>query len=302
VQPTEAADAVEVGGQDVLEEAAKELEGMEVDVPPGASAALTERPAEPAIGQALEWAVAGGGLEDVAAEVWEGFVTAAHSRAMDDPALLPHLRRQFREGLGVLLLQRLAEECASAVAEGLDGQEELGPGGLPMALVAAEAAAGNQAVDVRMICEGAGPGVEHGQQAESGAEALGVLGQVLQGLGTGAQEQVVAEAGVRADPAAQAFGHSEGDQEIGDREQQGRVGRQPLLGVLSAALGAMPIIAGVVGEVTVAAIGAIVERPAQRGGAAGQEGLQHLALAGGHGGTELGQIGRSPLAQDLVNG
>jgi len=64
----------------------------------------------------------------------------------------------------------------------------------------------------------------------------------------------------------------------------------------------VPVIAGVIGEVAVAALGAMVERPAQRRGAAGQEGLQHRALAGGHGGAESGQVGRSPPAQDLVNG
>lgn len=80
------------------------------------------------------------------------------------------------------------------------------------------------------------------------------------------------------------------------------MGSQPLAGVLATALGAVPVVAGVVGEVTVAAIGAQVESPAQRGGAAGQKGLQHRALAGGHGGTELGQVGGSPPAQDLMNG
>lgn len=207
----------------------------------------------------------------------------------------------MREGLGALLLEGLAEEGSAAVAQGFDGQEELGAGGLPAALVEAEAAAGDQAVDVGMIFEGAGPGVEDGQQTQGGAEAFGILRQILQGLSAGAQEQVVAEAGVGADPAAQAFGHSEGDQEIGDRQQEGGVGREPLVGVLPAALGAVAVIARVIGEMAVAAIGAGVERPAQRGGAAGQEGLQHRALAGGHGGAELGQVGWSPLAQNLVN-
>ena len=77
---------------------------------------------------------------------------------------------------------------------------------------------------------------------------------------------------------------------------------EPLLGVLAAALRTVPVVAGVITEVPVLAIGAIVQRPAQRGGAASQKGLQHLALAGGHGGSELRQIGRSPSAQDFVNG
>ena len=103
-------------------------------------------------------------------------------------------------------------------------------------------------------------------------------------------------------PAAQAFGHGEGDQEIVDRQQQRGIGVEPLLGVLAAALGTMPVVAGVITEVAVVAVGAIMQRPAQRGGAASQDGLQHLALAGGHGGAESRQIGRSPSAQHFVDG
>jgi hypothetical protein len=188
VEPAEAADAVEVGRQDVLEEAAEELEGVEVNVAPGAGGAVAEGPAQAAIGQELEGAVAGGGLEDVAAEVLERVLTAAHGGAVDDPALLPHFGGQFREGLRAPLLEALAEEGASAIAEGFDRQEEPGAGSSPLALVQAQAAAGNQAMDVGMVFEGAGPGVEDGQQAQGGAEAPGVLGQVLEGLGAGAQE------------------------------------------------------------------------------------------------------------------
>lgn len=218
VQPAEAADAVEVGGQDVLEKAAQELEGLEVNVPPSAGAAAAKEPAEPALGQEVEETVAGGGLEDVAAQVLQGFLTTAHGRTVHHPALLPDLGREFRERLGPGLLQGATEEGPAAVAEGFDRQEELGAGGSPLALVEAEAAAGHQAMDMGMIFEGAGPGMEHGQQPQGGAQALGILSQVLQSLRTGRQEQVITLAGMGTDPAAQAFGHGEGDQEIGHRQ------------------------------------------------------------------------------------
>jgi hypothetical protein len=46
----------------------------------------------------------------------------------------------------------------------------------------------------------------------------------------------------------------------------------------------------------------MMERAAQRRGATSQKALQHLALAGRHGGSELGQIGWSPSAQYFVDG
>ena len=69
MEPAEAADAMETERQDMLEEAADELEGLEVDMTPGAGAAVAERPTQSALGQELELPVAGGGFEDVTAQV-----------------------------------------------------------------------------------------------------------------------------------------------------------------------------------------------------------------------------------------
>jgi adenosylmethionine-8-amino-7-oxononanoate aminotransferase len=95
--------------QHVLEEPAEELEGLKVDMPPGADATVAKRPAQPSIGQELEWAVAGGGFEDVTAEVAEGVLAAAGGRAVDHPALLPHLGREVGQRLGHLFLEGLPE-------------------------------------------------------------------------------------------------------------------------------------------------------------------------------------------------
>jgi len=67
-----------------------------------------------------------------------------------------------------------------------------------------------------MIDEGAGPGVEDAEQAEGGAEASGVLGEVLQGAGAGVEEEAVGQRGMGAHPGPELFRHGEGDQEVGD--------------------------------------------------------------------------------------
>ena len=114
---------------------------------------------------------------------------------MNDPALLPHLGREVGQCLGHLFLEGFPEERAAAVAQGFDRQEEAGAAGDPLALVQAQAATGDQIMHVGVIFEGARPSVEYPEQAESGAEAFGVLRQVLEGLGTGGQEQIVAQGG-----------------------------------------------------------------------------------------------------------
>jgi len=50
VEPAEAADAMEARGQDVLEEAAEELERLQIDMGPAAGGTVTIRPAQAAVG------------------------------------------------------------------------------------------------------------------------------------------------------------------------------------------------------------------------------------------------------------
>jgi len=79
VKPAEAADAMKAGGQDVLEEAADQLEGFQVQVLFTARGAVAVTPAHPAtclpkprrrqVGEQREVAVAGSGLEDVAVQI-----------------------------------------------------------------------------------------------------------------------------------------------------------------------------------------------------------------------------------------
>src|ERR1019366_8706939 len=158
--------------QHVLEEAAEELKGLKVDLSPGAGATVAKGPAQPAIGQELELAVAGGGFEHVTAEVTQSVLAAAGRGAGNPPALLPHLGREVRQGLGHLFSEGFPEEGAAAITQGLDRQEEAGAAGDPLALVPAQAATRDQVMHVGMIFQCARPSVQHAQQAEGGPEAL----------------------------------------------------------------------------------------------------------------------------------
>src|ERR1035441_9995142 len=139
---------MEAARQHMLEEATEELEGLKVDRLPGAGATVAKGPAQPSIGQELEWAVAGGGFEHVTTEVAQSVLAAAGGGAVNHPALLPHLGREVRQRLGHLFLEGLPEEGAAAITQGLDRQEEAGAAGDPLALVPAQAATGNQVMHV----------------------------------------------------------------------------------------------------------------------------------------------------------
>ena len=53
----------------------------------------------------------------------------------------------------------------------------------PGGAVGGEAAGGDEEVDVGVVGEGAGPGVEHGENRDAGADPLGVGGKGLDGSG-----------------------------------------------------------------------------------------------------------------------
>jgi hypothetical protein len=300
MKPTEQTDAMETGGQDVLEEAAEEFERFQIEVTPLASLALTVRPADAAVGQEMEGAVGGGGLEDVTAEIAQSIFARTHRLEIDDPTLLPGFGGECFPGGKVLFLEGSGEEGAEVLSQGSFGEEELVAGGDPGALVGAEAAAGQQIMDVGMVDEGAGPGVEKTEQAQSGTQAFGVAAQILESLGAGGEEERVTQLGMGTDPAAQGIREGKGDQEIRDGQEELGLMSQPGLGVGLTALGAMAIVAGMVGVVVGVTVGAGEERASQSRGAAVEDGLQNLPLAGGHGLAETLQVGWSVLDQELM--
>ena len=69
MQPSKAAYSMKAGWQNVLEEAAKELEGFKLNMPPSSCAALAKGPEQSPIGQESEFPVASGGFEYVTAQI-----------------------------------------------------------------------------------------------------------------------------------------------------------------------------------------------------------------------------------------
>ena len=134
----------------MLEETAQQFHGRQVHVPGLAGVALAVRPAHAAIWKQFQWAIAGGGFENVAAQIPEGFPARARRLGMDHPARLPDLVRQTPQGLGMMRLEGLVKEMAKVIAQRMDGQKEFVFGRRPVALIRAQCAPGHQVMNVRM--------------------------------------------------------------------------------------------------------------------------------------------------------
>ena len=190
MQPAKSAHAREMGRQDVLQKPAHPIHRFQEDGGVLAGFAVAIGPAHFSVRQQLHEAVGGGGFEDVTGEITEGVFAGAGCLATHIPMAFPNLGGHLGEKLGMFFGQTLLEDGAKVIAQGLMVEEELFLRWHPQACVWAEAAAGNEIMDVGMKNERARPGVEDAEHAQLGAQAAGIGGEVLQGLGAGAKEQV----------------------------------------------------------------------------------------------------------------
>ena len=123
------------------------------------------------------------------------------------------------------------------------------------------------------------PGVEHGGEADAGAEMLWIGADDEQRLGRRAEQQIVDHRlvliGERGDLGRQGEDHVE----VVDRQQIGLAGGEPILRRPALALGAMAVAARVVSDPAVAAILATLDMAAEGRRAAALDSRHHLELA-----------------------
>jgi hypothetical protein len=105
--------------------------------------------------------------------------------------------------------------------------------------------------------------VEYGGEPDAGAEVLGVGRNGDQGLGGGFEQQVIDDRPVLIGNVGDRPRHSKDDMEIGHGQEFGPAVGEPLLGRGGLALGAVPVVAGVVRDAQVRAGLAALDMPAQ---------------------------------------
>src|SRR6202008_1196910 len=89
------------------------------------------------------------------------------------------------------LLERVAEFAAKDSAQDFLGEEGFVSGATPSGVVGGEAAGGNDDMGRRRELELLIPGVHPNEEADLRAEKSRIAGHFKQGLGTGAEQQIV---------------------------------------------------------------------------------------------------------------
>ena len=160
--------------------------------------------------------------------------------------------------------QLVEEQPAEEPREHADRQEEAGPAGDPSRAIERQSAARHDAMDVRMMVQVLAPGVEHGEEADLGAEMLGIGGDGAQRLGCRPEQDGVDRLLVLEGDLGDRGRQREHDVEVRHRQQLGLPRRQPVGAGQALALRAMPVAARVVGERIEPAVGAALDMAAER--------------------------------------
>jgi hypothetical protein len=168
----------------------------------------------------LETVVGDGDSVRIARKVAQDLLGAGEGGlAVDDPVLACGVSkkdvalgrgRTEHAGIESLLefLQKLAPEDPR---EDSDGEQEFGFGLDPTVTLGAETSAGDDAVEVRVIGQSLGPGVEDGGEADACPQVFGPARNVLEGLGDGTEEESVAKTGVPTQEGMKHVGDGEDD-------------------------------------------------------------------------------------------
>ena len=154
------ADLVEAARQHVLEEAAHKLFAAEPAGAPAAGPAVAVFEGDAGVLEADDAGVGDGDAEDVAGEVVEHrLLAAAPGGDVGDPVLVPH--HVSDDQVRATSLQQGAELAAHQAGERLDRQQEGAARRVPSGAVLGNAAAADQAMDVRVLVELLIPGMHH---------------------------------------------------------------------------------------------------------------------------------------------
>ena len=288
------------GGQDMPQIALDKLHARE-----GASflaiigGAVLPAEGDGVVGDVEDPGIADRGAGHVSAQIFERRRTVARGLNVHAPILAPDR--------GVHLPAVDPEEVTQVLTEGglkvRQVDEEVGLFDADQTAAVIEPGAGNQTMDVGMKTHLLVPGVEHGGKAVDGGPQSFCGGQLLgESAGDGGEEQVEGLFGEGPEEAAAQLGRQgEGDQEIGSLDELGQFALDPANRGGAAALRAGLVIAGMPGEMDLAAVRTTKGPPAQGRSAAMSDGSQGAALLGRKRRSRFQEV-RQELTQHPQNG
>ena len=226
----------------------------------------------------------------VAAEITENIFRAAEwPFAVDDPVVAEEFGDEGMKSLRVRKMLQFAMEADFPFGESvLEGILDLSSKDLsedllrqkepvtricrhPVLMVERQSAGRDDAVHVWMMLHGLRPGMEHAEEADFGAESLGIAGDFDQRFGAEAQQHRVDELLILQCELCQRTGHGENDVGIGDGKEFFLAPRNPTKAGVGLTLWTMPVAARVVGVAGISATGAFIDVPAESSCAAADD-------------------------------
>ena len=147
--------------------------------------------------------------------------------------------------------------------------------------VEGEPARRNDAVDMRMVFQLLVPGMEHAEEADVGAERLGITNDFEQGFSAGAAEQTVDHLLILQGQRRQEVREREDDMDVAGRREFPAARLEPTIPGVSLALGAVPVSARVVRDGAIPATRTLILLPAECGSTAALDGRQDFAMLTG---------------------
>jgi hypothetical protein len=197
---------------------------------------------------------------------------------------------------------------AKNLSEHRDGKKEATVRWNPMRVIEGQSAGRDYTMGMRVMFEFLIPGVEHTEEADFGAKMLGITSDFEEGFGASLQQQMVQDFLVLQGEWGQLMGQGEDNMDVARREKLLTTRLEPSLAGVGLTLWAVPVPAAVVrDDRTVAAVGALIEMPAQGGGATAHDGSQHFEVlpgdppaaafdeAASRGANQIGHLERWPV-------
>ena len=214
---------------------------------------------------------------------------------IDHPFLPPHGLDPLPKNSGISEVAVIAEELQFTTLVGFaecfekqapeqagqhpHGQEEPGLAGLPALALASESSARDDAVHMGVVGEGRSPGVQNQGEADIRPQMFWITGNGLQGPGSRAEQDLIDHRLVLVSDVADRRRQGEDQVVVLHRQQVLLACLKPAPGRRRLALGAVPVAAGVVGNLQLPTTLTAQDMAAQFGTATALDGGHHLQLA-----------------------
>src|SRR6266849_10924922 len=173
-------------------------------------------------------------------------------------------------------LERFVELSAKDVTEHLDGKKEIVTWFDPARVIGRQSTGWHHAMDMWVGREFLTPGMQNAEETDFRTEVFGIAGHFEKSFRTGVKQEIVDDLLVLQDQRGQMTGKREDDMDVARREQLLATCCEPAVASPGLTLWAVPVSTRVVGDGTMPAASALIEMPAERGGATPPNGQQHF--------------------------